>query len=726
VSSPSGEEKLKEHSVGYGAIFPTWLTMTYGWRLTFFGVFILFFFCISPHVHAQVVLSEVMWMGSDLSTSDEWVEIASTVDTSFSIGGWTLTSLASGGLETTIAEFPLGAAVDPGQYLVVSKYGADRSRLQSDGDFIASTVSLPNTKLLLRLRDASGAIMDEVDDGIGDPFVGDNPSGGGPKASMERIDLRLPGTSKDNWRTTTLSCGFKEGSSIFGSPRFAQCDSNAAGSSSSSSSASSSLSSVVLVKEDDSSHSSFSSISSSSSIENPNPNLLLLSEILADPTGADTDEWIEVGNFGEETVDLFGWIIERGGGSYHYPDHAVLHPGERISLRKSLSGLSLPNDGGTVSLLSGSTIADQVEYPKTAEGVSFGRSPEDVSTWTALCIPTEGRGNTLEKPDVDIVVQSGKTSGVGSLSINVQAAVSPGSSPPLRCRFEYGDGSVSDACNPSYHTFTHSGDYEIILTGETSCGSFVPARLRVTVEPEEEDPIEEETWDFEEEETASSAQSSAFCDPSASGAILSEVYPYPGEDEEEWIELHNISDEKIQLCGWTIDDVRSGGSHPFTITDEFAIAAGGYLVLSGEETGLKLNNDGDEVHLISPAGVDQSVSVPKLRVEESYAYVDGQWCVSEEALPGEPNRCHSASSSSERSTAKAKKPSRTAVTKSAKKTSKAKKSAKISALDGSLTVHAGSGTLLITKASEDRTLELLVASISIITFGGFFVVRRYL
>ncbi|MDD5026756.1 MAG: lamin tail domain-containing protein [Candidatus Peribacteraceae bacterium] len=712
-------------------------------RTTLFAVALLWSASFIPSAYAQVVISEVMWMGSDLSTYDEWVEITSTNEARISIEGWTLTTLASNGSETPIIEFPLGEALEPGQYFVISKYGADRSRMSHESDFVAATMSLPNTKLLLRLRDASGAIIDEVDDGAGDPFAGANPAGGGSKASMERIDLLLFGTSKDNWRTAVLSCGFKEGSPIFGSPGFAQCGGGAMASSSFSSSETfsvssssdpsmSSASSGTSAEEDSSispSSGSSSSFETQSTKEDDSSVSVLLSEILADPEGADTDEWIEIGNFGQEAVDLFGWNIARGGGAYRYPNHAIVGPGERISLRKSLSGLSLPNEGGTILLFSGSIVTDRVEYPKTAEGVSYGRSPEDFSLWTALCIPTEGRGNTLEKPDVDIVVQSGKTSGVGSVSVNVQAAVSLGSPPPLRCCFEYGDGFVSEHCNPSYHTFSQSGDYEIILTGETYCGSFVPARLRVTVESEEEAAsFDKETEDYEPEEAASSAQSSAVCAPSASGVILSEVYPYPGEDKEEWIELHNVSDEKILLCGWTLDDVRFGGSHPFSITDEFVITSGGYLVLSGEETGLKLNNDGDEVHLLSLAGVDRSVTVPRLKEGESYAYVDWRWCVSEEATPGEPNRCRSSSSSSVRSSVKAKKAtvSRASAAKSTKKTSTAKKSVVTSMFDDRLVAYAGSGTLLITKASEDRTLELLVASIGIILFGGFFVVRRYL
>ena len=41
----------------------------------------------------NVVISEVMWMGSDLSTADEWVELAAFSDGAAapaSLSGWTL------------------------------------------------------------------------------------------------------------------------------------------------------------------------------------------------------------------------------------------------------------------------------------------------------------------------------------------------------------------------------------------------------------------------------------------------------------------------------------------------------------------------------------------------------------------------------------------------------------------------------------------------------------
>jgi PKD repeat protein len=103
---------------------------------------------------------------------------------------------------------------------VIAAKNAENSRLLSEPFAVSSALSLPNTKLLLRLRDEKNEVIDEVDDGIGVPFAGLNPSGTGAKASMERIDASVAGNLRENWRTSTLSSGFDPGLAIFGTPGF--------------------------------------------------------------------------------------------------------------------------------------------------------------------------------------------------------------------------------------------------------------------------------------------------------------------------------------------------------------------------------------------------------------------------------------------------------------------------------------------------------------------------
>lgn len=210
--------------------------------LIFVALSIPFFF--AERAFAKAVISEVNWAGSDLSASDEWVEIAGSGADDGSLAGSSLTTIVSSGTETVIFTFPENATIRPGEFLVISRFGAAQSRLLSEPAFVTGAMSLPNTKLLLRLRDPGGQIMDQVDDGIGSPFAGTNSTSPVLKASMERISLSAPGDDPENWTTAEAMYGFDEGqTSVRGTPGFSR-SAGAADSSSSSSSSSLSSSSV--------------------------------------------------------------------------------------------------------------------------------------------------------------------------------------------------------------------------------------------------------------------------------------------------------------------------------------------------------------------------------------------------------------------------------------------------------------------------------------------------
>lgn len=173
-----------------------------------------------PHVvRAAPAINEIMWMGTDQGTSDEWVEILNPDEEATDLSGWSLTSLNSKGEEAVIVKFATGTMLDAGEYLVIANAKASASRLAEEPAIVTSSMSLPNTKLLLRLRTAAGELIDIADDGVGAPFAGGNPSGG-VKASMERIDPTLSGQESASWATAVASLGFDEGAKTLGTPGF--------------------------------------------------------------------------------------------------------------------------------------------------------------------------------------------------------------------------------------------------------------------------------------------------------------------------------------------------------------------------------------------------------------------------------------------------------------------------------------------------------------------------
>ncbi len=192
-------------------------------RILFF-LFSLLLFIIPSTTHAQVAISEVMWMGSDLSTSDEWLEItlipcvSPCDDDPIDLSSWRLTYLNSKNEEALILRFATGTFISQGVPIVIASRSSANSRLLAEPAIVTNALTLPNTKLLLRLYDASGSLIDTVDDGVGTPFAGANPSGTGAKASMERIDLKISGNIKENWKTAETSSGFDVGFSLLGTP----------------------------------------------------------------------------------------------------------------------------------------------------------------------------------------------------------------------------------------------------------------------------------------------------------------------------------------------------------------------------------------------------------------------------------------------------------------------------------------------------------------------------
>ncbi len=123
-----------------------------------------------------------------------------------------------------------------------------------------------------------------------------------------------------------------------------------------------------------------------------------------------------------------------------------------------------------------------------------------------------------------------------------------------------------------------------------------------------------------------------------SGIVFSEILPSPeGTDaENEWIELFNENDFKVNLKNWTIED-KEGRTKTFTINKE--ISAKGYIVLLRPETGITLNNSGDTLELKNPnEEVIDFVNYGKASVGESYSKIDNKWNWTPILTPGSKNK----------------------------------------------------------------------------------------
>jgi len=109
--------------------------------------------------------------------------------------------------------------------------------------------------------------------------------------------------------------------------------------------------------------------------------------------------------------------------------------------------------------------------------------------------------------------------------------------------------------------------------------------------------------------------------------IINEVFPNPdgSDSENEWIELKNTSDKKIDISGWKISDATKRKY----IIEDTQIKSGDFIVFYRSQTKIALNNSGQEfVRLYNPDGctVDEISYEGKVASDISYALSDTwQW-----------------------------------------------------------------------------------------------------
>ena len=109
------------------------------------------------------------------------------------------------------------------------------------------------------------------------------------------------------------------------------------------------------------------------------------------------------------------------------------------------------------------------------------------------------------------------------------------------------------------------------------------------------------------------------------------------EDSDDWIELHNIGAEDMDLVGWGLADDLDAGS--IWIFPAVYLPAGGFLRIwadggaegDGLHASFRLARDGEEVFLLSPSGrIVDSVEFPAMEPGESYGRLPdgtGSWMI---------------------------------------------------------------------------------------------------
>jgi|GEM_PF-6643782 len=167
----------------------------------------------------EIIINELMWMGSTTSPYDEWLELKNMTDRPIELAGFKLKGAAESNKEIVLPE---GAVISAQGYFLISNndkeylFSKGRSVLNVDPDFITSTLSLSNSALKVELYSQEGVLIDQANNGEM-PFAGKNSAN--EKASMERNENPSDGSTKEDWHTASASVNFDPQTTEKGTPK---------------------------------------------------------------------------------------------------------------------------------------------------------------------------------------------------------------------------------------------------------------------------------------------------------------------------------------------------------------------------------------------------------------------------------------------------------------------------------------------------------------------------
>ncbi len=150
----------------------------------------------------RVLLSEVGWGGSRLSTADEYLELANGGGDGIDLSGWQITGAGSSGASLTL---PSGSIIPSYSTFLIANYApGTSSTLAVKADYVTTAISLPNSKLTLTLLDSSGLTVDSLVDAGTPDFGSTSPIYSSMERNLETLAWQSALTSQNLTDATQL------------------------------------------------------------------------------------------------------------------------------------------------------------------------------------------------------------------------------------------------------------------------------------------------------------------------------------------------------------------------------------------------------------------------------------------------------------------------------------------------------------------------------------------
>lgn len=312
---------------------------------------------------------------------------------------------------------------------------------------------------------------------------------------------------------------------------------------------------------------------SDTSIDTSTDASIRLNELLPNPKGADAEgEWIELYNFGEETILLDGWsITDAAGGVYPLEAGSALGSGAFLVV-KTGSKFSMNNTSSeTVTLLDATkTAIGKVSYETAKEGQSFNYSP---SGWRWSKKVTPGKANTLNNPPERTKTEIPKTA-YRDVYADFFAKGSDKDGDAIKYVWDFGDKHKS-YLRETRHKYAETGSFHGTLTisdgTETDVKEFT---IRVEKFPDRKIRV-----------------------------IALSANPKGADTGVEWLLLKNKDKKKVDLLGWSIatgTKKKSIANHP--INESFILKPGEERRLMNPVALFTLPNERGYIELRKPDG----------------------------------------------------------------------------------------------------------------------------
>ena len=330
---------------------------------------------------------------------------------------------------------------------------------------------------------------------------------------------------------------------------------------------------------------------------------VIISEILPNPTGLDSEgEFIELFNVGQKEIDLEGWLLGDSSSRIYIINQgdfpSTIIPAESYwAIFRTASGIALNNSGDQVVLYHpDQNVVDQIEYSQSYEGQSYAKI-DNQWKWTSAITPDAVNDYQIqnEPPEAKIDIESKEIKVRQIIKLSTAGSEDPDGD-ELTFVWNLGNEETKEG-EEIEHSYQNEGEYKIELTVIDVWGTKDQTEVTITVTD----------YDYSDK------------------ILINELLPNPEENDRanEWIELVNLGAEQVDLEGWQLTDERTEYFFP----TNSVIKADSYLVVFRTDSKIGLNNSGDKLLLIDPAGkVINGVEYTSAKAGLSFARVnDRDW-----------------------------------------------------------------------------------------------------